>query len=66
MLYLGDLDLCGNDIENNTQRVLERETGELLDWERLALTEEQAEEHNLPRITKVDRRYKNSAGTHEA
>jgi hypothetical protein len=39
VLYLGDLDLCGGDIENNTRHVLEREVGEL-EWERLALTEE--------------------------
>jgi len=66
VLYLGDLDLCGNDIENNTRRVLERESDETLQWERLALTEEQVEQHNLPRITKTDRRFKGGAGTHEA
>jgi len=42
ILYLGDLDLSGGQIEANTRRVLEREAGEL-DWERLALTREQVE-----------------------
>jgi hypothetical protein len=63
--YLGDLDLAGGDIEDNTRRVLESEVGEL-DWERLALTEEQVDEHNLPRITKTDKRFKNGGGVHEA
>jgi hypothetical protein len=65
VLYLGDLDLCGGDIEANTRNVLEQETGEL-EWERLALTEEQAERYNLPRIIKNDRRFKNGRGRHEA
>jgi hypothetical protein len=65
VLYLGDLDLCGGDIENNTRRVLEQEVGEL-EWERLALTEEQVERYNLPKITKNDRRFKNGGGVHEA
>jgi hypothetical protein len=66
VIYLGDLDLAGDDIENNTRRVLEREVGAALDWERLALTEQQAAEYNLPRITKTDRRFKNGGGIHEA
>jgi hypothetical protein len=65
VLYLGDFDLCGNMIEDNTRRVLEREVGEL-EWERLALTEEQVTEYDLPRITKNDRRFKNGGGRHEA
>jgi hypothetical protein len=65
VLYLGDFDLCGNDIEANTRRVLEREVGEL-NWERLALTQEQVERYNLPRIIKTDRRFKNGEGIHEA
>ena len=63
--YLGDFDLCGGDIEDNTQKVLESEVGEL-DWRRLALTEEQVSRYSLPRITKKDRRFKNGGGTHEA
>ena len=64
MLYLGDYDLCGNMIEENTRRVLEREAGEL-NWERLALTWEQVEQYDLPVITKHDRRFNNGAA-HEA
>jgi len=57
VLYLGDLDLSGGHIENNTRRVLQQEIGGPLNWERLALTEEQVLEHNLPVIIKHDRRY---------
>ena len=35
VLYVGDHDLAGNDIEANTRRVLEQEAGELT-WNRLA------------------------------
>ena len=56
VLYLGDWDLAGNQIEDNTRRVLEREVGGL-QWERLALTEQQVNERALPRITKHDKRY---------
>jgi hypothetical protein len=65
VLYLGDLDLCGGDIETNTRAVLEREAGGL-QWERLALTEEQVQRYSLPRITKTDQRFKNGGGMHEA
>jgi hypothetical protein len=65
VMYLGDLDLCGGDIEDNTRHVLEREVGEL-QWERLALTAEQVERYDLPKITKNDRRFKNGGGVHEA
>jgi hypothetical protein len=58
VLYLGDYDLSGNLIEANTRRVLEREIGGELRWERLALTEKQVEDYGLPVITKRDRRYK--------
>jgi hypothetical protein len=64
VLYLGDFDLAGGDIESNTRRVLEREVGELR-WERLALTEEQVGRYQLPKIIKHDRRFKNG-GAHEA
>jgi hypothetical protein len=63
VLYLGDYNLAGNDIENNTRRVLERYHH--LDWERLALTADQVRNHNLTPIIKSDRRFKNG-GTHEA
>jgi hypothetical protein len=56
VLYLGDWDLAGDQIEANTRRVLEREVGPLR-WERLAITEQQVRDHNLPVISKPDRRY---------
>ena len=63
--YLGDLDLAGGQIEANTRRVLEQEIGGVLSWERLALTEEQVEQYDLPKIVKRDRRYKDGR-PHEA
>jgi hypothetical protein len=66
VLYLGDFDLCGNDIEQNTKSVLERASGKLLLWERLALTHEQVIAYDLPKIIKTDRRFSNGGGTHEA
>ena len=64
ILYLGDYDLAGGQIEANTRSVLEREAGSL-HWERLALTQEQVEQYNLPVIIKHDRRY-NDSRPHEA
>jgi hypothetical protein len=58
VLYLGDADWCGNQIESNTKRVLEHETGGELAWKRVALTETQIRKHKLPVIMKADRRYK--------
>jgi hypothetical protein len=57
VLYLGDLDLAGGQIEANTRQVLERATP--LRWERLALTPEQVERYGLRPlvIVKRDRRY---------
>jgi hypothetical protein len=57
VIYLGDLDLAGNQIEDNTRRVLEREIGGGVAWERLALTQDQVEQYELPIIVKHDRRY---------
>jgi hypothetical protein len=54
VLYLGDLDKQGIDIEVNTRRVLERACGCGLDWRRLGMTAEQAEE--IEPIWKVDGR----------
>ena len=61
-LYIGDFDLCGNDIERNTRRVLEQDAGlgELL-WERVAITEEQTEmlrAQGMEPIQKTDGRFK--------
>jgi hypothetical protein len=64
VLYLGDLDLAGGQIEANTRSVREV-GGSALRWERLALTERQVSEHNLPTIVKRDRRYKDGH-PHEA
>jgi hypothetical protein len=64
--YLGDLDLAGGDIEANTRRVLEGAIGGPLRWERLALTEAQVRRYRLPKITKIDRRFKGEDGIHEA
>jgi hypothetical protein len=63
VLYLGDYDLAGGDIEENTRSVLERYRH--LDWERLALTADQVRDRNLTPIIKSDRRFKNG-GAHEA
>jgi hypothetical protein len=57
VLYFGDLDWSGGLIENNTRRVLEQVIGGALRWQRVALTEQQVSDNNLPRITKRDRRY---------
>jgi hypothetical protein len=64
IIYLGDLDLSGGQIEANTRRVLEQ-ASRSLDWERLALTPEQVREHDLPVIVKHDHRYKDGRA-HEA
>jgi hypothetical protein len=58
VIYLGDLDLAGGHIEDNTRDVLERVVGGALDWERLALTREQVEQYDLPVIIKRDGRYR--------
>ena len=57
VLYLGDFDWSGGQIEANTRDVLERLVGGELDWHRVALTEQQVRRHRLPSITKTDRRY---------
>ncbi len=63
--YLSDYGLAGNQIEENTRRVLEREIGGPLQWHRLAPTKEQVEQYDLSRIIKRDRRYKDGP-PHEA
>ncbi len=57
VLYVGDLDYAGRDIEGNTRRVLVREAGER-EWTRVALTAEQVAEHELPIVEKIDRRFR--------
>jgi hypothetical protein len=56
VLYIGDWDWSGAQIEENTRTVLEAEVGPL-QWERLAVTAEQIEQLGLGRILKRDRRY---------
>jgi hypothetical protein len=56
VLYLGDYDLAGGQIEANTRRVLERYAA--LRWERLALLPEHVRSYGLPVVTKVDSRYR--------
>jgi hypothetical protein len=60
VLYIGDWDWQGHQIEANTRRVLERLVGGPLDWKRIALTEQQVRQHRLKRfeIMKPDRRYR--------
>jgi hypothetical protein len=58
VLYLGDLDHQGGQIETNTRSVLVRELGREIDWRRLAITEEQVTARDLTPISKPDRRYK--------
>jgi hypothetical protein len=55
VIYLGDHDLQGHQIEANTRTVLARYAE--LEWERLALTGEQVREYGLPSVIKIDRRY---------
>jgi hypothetical protein len=70
VLYLGDRDVSGDLIEQNTRRVLEREGGADLDWTRIAITAEQADElaaNGQSPIVKTDKRYRREGGrTHEA
>lgn len=54
VLYLGDHDRSGHDIETNTLGVLERAAGRTLDWTRIGLTEDQSE--TIQPIWKVDGR----------
>ena len=72
VLYLGDWDHCGHQIEVATKRTLIEHSAwwgavgrvnlplweELRYWERLALTTEQVSEHRLPVIRKRDKRYR--------
>ena len=61
VLYGGDSDYCGDDIENNTRRVLEQYCKRSFTWGRVAITEEQREElraAGIEPILKKDKRYK--------
>lgn len=65
VLYLGDLDRHGVDIEENSRRVLERELGRELDWRRLGMTEGQVAERALEPIWKVDGRDRKGGWAYE-
>jgi hypothetical protein len=61
VLYVGDKDLAGSHIEENTRRVLEHHLGQSIPWQRVALTDEQVEDlktKGVQPICKKDRRYK--------
>lgn len=58
VIYLGDLDLQGEQIEENTRRVLEGELQCDLEWERIAITMDQVREHGLEPLKKSDHRYR--------
>ena len=59
VLYLGDWDFSGGHIERSARERLEAYAGvRRLSWNRVALTEEQVEEHNLPVTKKYDGRTK--------
>lgn len=56
VIYLGDFDLAGGHIEENTRKVLEG-YGPLM-WKRLAITEVQVHARGLPIVSKLDYRHK--------
>lgn len=64
VLYLGDLDHQGAQIEANTRDVLERETGREIPWTRVAITEDQLgelRERGLEATVKEDGRYRDDS-----
>lgn len=71
VLYVGDLDDCGTDIEHSTRRLIELHAGRNFDastWRRIAITKSQAEglrRAGVRPIVKQDKRYKDGR-QHEA
>jgi hypothetical protein len=65
VIYIGDYNRAGADIEANTRRALEVEVGPLA-WERLLLTAAQIAEHDPPPKWKTDNRDGRTAQTWEA
>ena len=65
VVYLGDYNRAGADIEANSRRALESAIGPLV-WERLLLTASQIEEYNPPPKWKVDNRDGQAGETYEA
>ncbi len=64
ILYFGDLDEVGNDIEANTRTILEEMVGALT-WTRLALTIEQVRTYRIPRKMKTDKRDNTRSAAYE-
>jgi hypothetical protein len=62
VLYLGDFDLQGHQIEANTRRVLEHKARRRIDWNRIAITEEQIARRGLTPILKKDHRFTTEPG----
>jgi hypothetical protein len=58
VIYLGDYDFQGDDIEAATRRRLEKHVGQQLDWGRLALTAQQVQQFGLTPIEKTDHRFR--------
>jgi hypothetical protein len=62
ILYLGDFDWCGGQIEAATQATLAEHSPAGLtvfdNWQRIALTDKQVRKHKLPKISKPDHRYR--------
>jgi len=68
VLYVGDLDLRGADIEANTRRVLAGAApapGGERPWMRVALTAEQVEAHKIPPVEKHDKVKRLTANAYE-
>jgi len=58
VLYLGDYDPQGDDIEASTRKRLEEHVDGQLVWQRLALTAQQVEKFGLTPIEKTDHRFR--------
>jgi hypothetical protein len=58
ILYAGDADKGGADIEAHTQKVLRECVNLPFTWERIMITQEQVEQYDLPSIIKTDKRTK--------
>jgi len=59
ILYLGDWDFSGGQIEQSTRRILEEACADDLDWQRVGLTEDQVDQYDLRRLVihKTDKRH---------
>ena len=62
VLYFGDFDLQGHQIEANTRRVLEHKARRRIDWNRIAITEEQIAQRGLTPILKKNHRFTTDPG----